>query len=231
MRGIGLSRLIGVEGMINFALLRERHIEELMRAEARDGIEQVVILGAGFDTRAYRMAELGARPVYEVDHPQTQAAKRAALQSVVDPLPANVRMVAVDFNHDDLGERLRAAGYDRTKRTLFVWQGVIMYLTPEGVAATLGFIAKNSAAGSVLVFDYLYTGGVSGAAPLRLMTGMMGEALTFSLEKGTVGPYLRANGLWLVEDVDGESLGRAYFGARRRPIAAGAAIAIARVPG
>src|SRR3982751_463975 len=139
----GVSNLIGIEAMINFALLRERYVDDVMRTELADGADQIVVLGAGFDTRAYRID----RPdvvIFEVDHPDTQADKRRALATVVVPFPANVRFVPVNFDTDDLGERLSAAGYDPSRRTVFVWQGVIPYLTQEGVDHTLAFVARNT---------------------------------------------------------------------------------------
>src|SRR3569623_3087597 len=124
----GVSSLVGIEAMMNFALLRERYVDDVMRGELADGAEQIVVLGTGFDTRAYRID----RPdvvVFEVDHPDTQTDKRSALARAGVQLPSNVRFVAVDFDVDDLGACLRTAGYDPTRRTVFVWQGVVYYLT------------------------------------------------------------------------------------------------------
>lgn len=84
---LGINRLTGVEGLMNFAMAREQYIHELMARELRGGIEQMVILGAGFDTRAYRISEAAGVPVFEVDHPVTQVAKREALSGVVGPCP------------------------------------------------------------------------------------------------------------------------------------------------
>lgn len=227
---LGVWRLIGVEQMVTFALLRERFIEELMRREAGRELEQVVVLGAGFDTRAYRMPELAGIPIFEVDHPSTQVAKRDALRGVVDPLPPCIHMVAVDFNTDDLGQRLRSAGYDPLRRTLFVWQGVIMYLTPEGIDATLRFIAGQAVENSVLVFDAMQSNALSSGSPLRLMTAMMGERLTFTIDSDMLPSFLAQRGLELMETVDGTALRSRVPEAHRRPVATRAMIAVARVP-
>ena len=85
MQLTGLSRLIGIEPMLTFAIVREQFVEDIIVAEARKGLAQVVILGAGFDTRAYRIGALEGLPVFEVDHPVTQAQKRAALKRVAIP--------------------------------------------------------------------------------------------------------------------------------------------------
>lgn len=228
---LGINRLTGVEGLMNFAMAREQFIHELMVRELRAGIEQIVILGAGFDTRAYRIPEAAVVPVFEVDHPATQADKREALRGVVDPLPANVRFVGVDFDVDDLGERLRAEGYDESRRTLFVWQGVIVYLTREGADRTLEFIARHSAPGSVLVFDSIDSAALAnaGSTGLRFFTSAMGERVTFGIGVDEIVSYLETRGFRDVEIFDSNAMQRTYLG--RRPNAAGVYIATGRVRG
>jgi methyltransferase (TIGR00027 family) len=119
---------------------------------------QVVILGAGLDGRAWRMPELGSAIVYEVDHPDTQRDKRTRTGSLAQRA-REVKFVAVDFTRDDLGERLAAAGHDPTQRTTWIWEGVVMYLSPPEVEATLRVVAARSAPGSRLVIVYLGPGG------------------------------------------------------------------------
>ena len=233
MIATGLSDVLGLEGMMNFAVVRERYVEELMAREAAASLDQIVILGAGFDTRSYRLPGLGNIPVYEVDHPVTQAAKRKALSGVVEP-PANVKFVSVNFETDDLGERLEASGYDPAGRTLFVWQGVIMYLTPAGIDQTLAFVAQHSAPGSMLVFDYMYENllrRLHGPTAMRFFTGAMGEDITFGIDGDKIVPFLTARGFGDVLNVDGAELERRYLTGTNagRPMAYDAAIVSARV--
>ncbi|HZY68883.1 MAG TPA: SAM-dependent methyltransferase [Devosia sp.] len=223
---LGISRLIGVEGLMNFALAREQQVTELIERELRGGARQIVVLGAGFDTRLYRLPEAAGVPVFEVDHPVTQEAKREALRGVVDPLPANVRFVGVDFDRNDLGERLRAGGYAETLRTLFVWQGVIMYLTPQGVDRTLRFISEHAASGSALVFDAMDREATSRGA-IKLFTDAMGEKVTFGMSAGEMVPYLKSRGFTDVEIVDAEAMRRRHLG--ERPIACGVYLVTSRV--
>ncbi len=225
----GISRLIGVEPMINFAMAREQYVHDLIEREARAGLDQIVILGAGFDTRAYRIAGIAGIPVFEVDHPATQASKRDALRGVVEP-PANVTFVAVDFDIDDLGDRLRAEGYQETGRTLFVWQGVTMYLTAEGVDRTLAFVAKHSRPGSALVFDY-FDIAEGGNAGIRFFTGAMGEAVTFGIRGPEIVAFLTSRGFADVHNIDGPELKRLHLTGSnaRRPMAGGVGIVSARV--
>lgn len=233
MLALGLSRAMGIEPMVNFAIVREQYVHDLMVAEATAGLEQIVILGAGFDTRAYRIPQIAAVRVFEVDHPVTQAQKRQALKGVVDPLPANVRFVGVDFETDDLGERLRTAGYREDVRTLFVWQGVSMYLTATGIDRTLAFVAEHSAKGSVVVFDYFDARELKSgeAAMIRFFTGMMGEKVTFGIAQNEIVQFLEARGFTAVHNADGAEMARPYLiGANaRRPMAPGVNIVAAIV--
>jgi len=145
----------------------------LDRAIASAGpIDQLVILGAGFDTRAWRLDGLRDATVYEVDHPATQALKRkraAALRAKA----RQVRFVATDFQRDDLAASLLGAGYDASRPAFWLWEGVTVYLRPEAVAANLGAIAALSAPGSRLALTYMSKDG--GRIPRSLFLALLGE--------------------------------------------------------
>jgi methyltransferase (TIGR00027 family) len=136
-------------------LIRTRFIDEKLQRAISNGATQVVILGAGFDTRAYRFADLlkGTR-VFEVDSAATQNHKRKRAAAALGDPPANLTYVTIDFNHDKLGDVLRQAGYRPKEKTFFTWEGVSMYVAAEGVRETLRTIATESAPGSELVMDY-----------------------------------------------------------------------------
>jgi methyltransferase (TIGR00027 family) len=230
---LGILDVTLPRGTVDFALARERYIHDLMVREISSGIQQLVILGAGFDTRAYRIAELGDIPVFEVDHPVTQAGKRAALEKVDAKLPAKHTFVSVDFDKQQLGDRLAMAGYDQRARTLFVWQCVIMYLTRQGVDGTLAFIADHSGPGSMVVFDYFQSDRLRGAkaASMMLMVRAMGEPVTFGIPAAEIGSFLETRGFTNVENADAAELRRLYMTGPNasRPVVDGAAIASARV--
>ncbi len=114
---------------------------------------QLVILGAGLDARAWRMPELARTEVFEVDQPASQQDKRARLGEL-KPEAATVRFVAVDFARDSLSDLLEAAGHDANRPTTWVWEGVVPYLTPEQVAATVDLVARRCAPGSRFVITY-----------------------------------------------------------------------------
>jgi methyltransferase (TIGR00027 family) len=129
---------------------RTRYFDAKMKQALDDGCTQVVILGAGYDTRALRLARNGVR-FFEVDHPATQADKRARLASL--GLPIEVTFVAVDFTRDALAERLQGAGFTCPQRTFFLWEGVTMYLDETEVRTTLRMIRSIAAPQSLLSFD------------------------------------------------------------------------------
>lgn len=144
-----------VSGMSNLLLIRTRFIDEHMEKALKDGAAQVVILGAGFDTRACRFADLLKNTiVFEVDYQSTQQVKRRRLEEASISIPTNVRFAEIDFKRDTLREVLRAAGYNPDEKTFFIWEGVSMYLPEQSVRETLRTIADYSAPGSSLVMDF-----------------------------------------------------------------------------
>jgi methyltransferase (TIGR00027 family) len=135
-------------------------------------IAQLVILGAGFDTRAWRLQALDDATVFEVDHPATQALKRARVAAI--PAKAReVRYVATDFHSDDMAASLCAAGYDARRPAFLLWEGVTMYLRPDAVAANLAALAALSAPGSRLALTYLSKDGER--IPRSLFLALLGE--------------------------------------------------------
>lgn len=136
-------------------IIRTRFIEERLEQAIRDGASQLVVLGAGFDTRAYRLIELlKAARVFEVDQPSTQEYKKRRVREAGIEVPPNLTYVAVDFRHDKLGDVLAAAGYDSSQKTFFIWEGVTMYLPEAAVEETLRWVARQ-APGSTIVFDFV----------------------------------------------------------------------------
>ncbi|MFJ4802767.1 class I SAM-dependent methyltransferase [Streptomyces murinus] len=129
-------------------------IDEALRARPTG---QLVILGAGLDTRAWRLPELAGTDVWEVDHPASQRDKRARLAEAVPEPPTvarSVRFTPVDFAVDDLGAALDAAGHDPAAPTTWLWEGVVPYLTRDQVRATLTALTARTAPGSTLVVNY-----------------------------------------------------------------------------
>jgi methyltransferase (TIGR00027 family) len=136
-----------------FIAVRTRFAEDALAVAIEGGVRQVVLLGAGLDTYAYRNPFGDRLRVFEVDHPATQAWKRQRLRETAIPLPSSLTFVPVDFEHETLAERLATAGFDGTQQTFFTWLGVVPYLNQEAVWSTLAFIASLPH-GAHVVFDY-----------------------------------------------------------------------------
>jgi len=224
------------KGAIEFITARERYIDDFLTANLGEGLDQVVILGAGFDTRAYRIAGIEKTRVFEIDHPDTQDTKLKRLKKVIDPLPAHVTFVPVDFNTQTLGERLAGSGYNEQGKTLFIWQGVTVYLTAQGVDSTLAFIANHSGPGSAVIFDYFYNETLrdtsrSEVRMMRRAARVTGEGYLFGIDQGQVEPFLTRRGFRDVRNIASEDLKQLYFTGpnARRVIPTGVAIASARV--
>lgn len=141
-------------GLWGGVLCRKCYADEKVRAAVAAGVDAVVILGAGLDTRGYRLAAPEGVPVFEVDLPPNIDYKRAKLHDVFGGVPDHVTLVPVDFDTDDLAQALAAHGFRIEHRTMFVWEAVTQYLTPDGVRATLAVLAK-AGAGSGLVVTYI----------------------------------------------------------------------------
>jgi len=234
---IGYSEIKG-PGVMGFLTVRERHIDEYLKSCLDGGLEQLVILGAGYDARAYRFEELkkGIK-VFEVDHPASQGTKLEKLKQIFGSLPAHVVFVPVDFNTQRLDQRLFESGYDESLKTLFIWQGVTQYLTPAAVDSTLAFIADHSGPGSAVIFDYMYPTLLDGTikrgevSNMRRRRWVSGEMMTFGIPEGAVTQFLKQRGFTQVRDADAKYLHDTYFTGEnaKRTVTYGYAIASAVV--
>jgi methyltransferase (TIGR00027 family) len=142
-----------IPGLWASMLCRKHYIDDNLLKACDDGIDAVVILGAGFDTRAYRLPIPTGIPVYEVDLPHNIELKRARLAKIYPTPPQSITLVPIDFETEVLGDVLARHGY-RGGRTFFVWEAVSQYLTETGVRETFEFLA-SAQPGSRLVFTYL----------------------------------------------------------------------------
>jgi len=159
---------IEVISTVRMMTIRTRFIDEALKRAIEGGATQVVILGAGFDSHAYRCQELLAPvKVFEVDRPATQALKKQRVNDVLGGPPPNLTYVAIDFQHEDLPDVLTRHGYDPAQRTFFILEGVTMYLPEEAVRSTLRFVAARPP-GSGIVFDFVYRAMIDMIAQIDL---------------------------------------------------------------
>lgn len=161
--------------------------------------EQVVILGAGLDSRAWRLDFLKQAVVFEVDFPASQAWKRERAASI--PYKAkDVRFVAIDFQRDQLAPLIRNAGFDPSKRTFWLWEGVTMYLSPEAVSANLAAFAALSTPGSRIALSYLRK--KNGRVPRNLFLALLGEPLRSAFAPDELTALAKSHGWRRIQDSD-----------------------------
>jgi methyltransferase (TIGR00027 family) len=234
---LGYSEVKG-PGVMGFLVARDRHIDEFLKRQLSQNIEQVVILGAGLDSRAYRIDALNKIKVFEVDHPASQATKVDRLRQVLGGLPPHVAYVPIDFNGETLSDRLPAFGYNPSLKTCFLWQGVTQYLTPQAVDETLLFITQHSAAGSSIIFDYMYPALLNGTIKrgevenMRSKQWISGEVMSFGIPEGQIEDFLTKRGFIHIENADHTRFHDLYFTGvnAHRSAAYGYAIVSAFVP-
>ena len=183
-------------GMADMMALRTFAIDTAIRDAVTAGAKQLVILGAGYDGRAWRMPELAGVKVFEVDREGTQKDKRARAAELPEPI-GSVSFVSIDFEKESLDIVLERAGHDATVPTCWIWEGVVMYLTRDAVRGTLVSIAKRSSAGSVLVVNYHAAHqGILG----RLMLRLIGEPQISSWSPEEMSADMNAVGFAVRQD-------------------------------
>jgi methyltransferase (TIGR00027 family) len=212
--------LPGRSALRAFLAARSRHAEDRIAEAVAAGVRQVVVLGAGLDTFAYRHPYGPELRVFEVDHPASQAWKRRRLEATGIEVPGSLTFTPVDFERQTLADGLAAAGLDRGAPAFYSWLGVTPYLARESVFRTLAFVA-GSVAGSGVTFDY-------GTPPSRLpwlkrwalrrmsaRVASIGEPWVTFFDPAELDREVRALGFACVEDLGTEELNDRYFANRR----------------
>ena len=184
---------------------RKRYIDDKLAAGLNAGLAAVVNLGAGLDTRAYRLPSQTIVPVFEVDLPENIAYKEAKLRQIYGRVPEHVTLVPVDFERQDLGDVLAAHGHNAENKTFFIWEAVTQYLTESGVRRTMDYLAK-ARAGSQLVFTYVRQDFVDGTrlyglSPRSQVVRVKNLTWHFGLAPEKVGGFLAEYGWREVEQM------------------------------
>lgn len=186
-------------GFQALVLLRILWYEDVLADALRDGFTQVVLLGAGYDTTALRLA-LGSATLFEVDAPPTQEAKREAIRRHDLRSASKVEYVPCDFERDALVQRLRDHGFNPSVRNLTVWYGVSYYLSEAAVCQTVGAVAELSAPGSRFLWDYMDQSVIDGttdyigAQRARVAVAKRGEPYSFGLTRQGAEDLIRSSG-------------------------------------
>jgi methyltransferase (TIGR00027 family) len=183
-------------------LIRVKFIDEITLREADAGLDELVLLGAGFDSRPYRLADrLQGVRVFEVDHPASQATKRSRLGRLLGQEPGGVCFVPVDLARQELAFELARAGHDERAATLFIWSGVAAYLPEQAVMAVLSWVGAHPSPLTSIVFDAIWASVLSGQSSpygtrelLRYAAGI-GEPMRWGMPDGQVDQMLARVGL------------------------------------
>lgn len=208
-------------GARSSGIARTRFIDDVLLKTLQEGVQQVVILGAGFDCRAYRIPGIDRTRVYEVDHPNTLAAKRRHLKHVLGSLPQHVVFAEIDFNQQHFKGILTASDFDFACPSCFICEGVTNYLTKQAVDATLQFISTTTA-GSQIIFTYVHQGVLEdsdefeGTRNLMRLLQENDEPWTFGLYPSEIAEYLMALGFQLLEDIGSVEYRTRYMGRNSR---------------
>jgi len=191
--------------------LRTRAIDDVVVSEALNGTDQLVLLGAGFDARAWRLDQLGKTTVFEIDFPSTQRGKREGIGDR-EPLAKHVTWAPIDFSRgEDVGEVLERAGHDAKKRTTFVWEGVTMYLESDAIDATLASVSRASAPGSVVAITYHAKDIGWESVPLTVLVRVAGEPFKTRMSKAEARARLEKHGFRVETDEGSDDWSERYL--------------------
>ncbi len=200
---------------------RSRFAEDALASAMGRGINQYVIVGAGLDSYALRRSDAaGQLRIFEIDHPDSQRAKRRRLGSLDIALPARLEFVAIDFELQELSEAMKGSSYRRDTPAFYSWLGTTHYLTPQATLSTLGSIARCAAPGSEVVLDYSVPRGLIDPDKLRdllwveILARRMGEPLIGNLDPVLLHAGVAELGYEIVEDLAAPEQARRFFSSR-----------------
>ncbi|HMK45987.1 MAG TPA: class I SAM-dependent methyltransferase [Methanocella sp.] len=220
-------------GLYGAQVCRARYIDDAVEAALSYGVGQVVILGAGLDTRPYRLPGIERAKTFEVDLPFVQEGKVKKLRKRFGRLPENVTYVPIDFNAESLEAVLTKTAFDTSRPAIFIWEGVTQYLPRDAVRRTLTVIGR-SAPGSVLVFTYVLKSIIERQSDIPGADRMMNRVekskapWLFGLDPSEVRTFLQPFNLQVMEDVGNADYQARYLKPLRRQLAVSEAERIVR---
>ena len=212
------KRLFFAKGIYEYVIARTRYFDAVFVEALEQGFDQIVLFGAGFDSRALRFNKLnkGTR-VFELDAPITQQDKSKEYLSKRLVIPENLVFVPINFNKESLAEKTAQAGFIPGKKSLFILEGVTMYLSQDAIEKTFHFIADVSGTGSLIVFDYIYGGVLRrenmyyGERDSYKTVAKVGEEWTFAIEESGVERFLGRYGFQQKDHSGSQELEHRYF--------------------
>ena len=205
-----------MKGIYGAQICRTRFIDDAVLAALSQEIGQLMILGAGYDTRPYRLTGMEHVKILEIDLPSVQENKKKKLQKHFGRLPENITFIPIDFDKQSLEAVLTGTAFDPSRSVIFVWEGVTQYISEEAVHRTLAFVGK-SAPGSVLVFTYVLKSiierhsDIPGADKMMDFAAKNNYPWLFGLEPSNIPSFLKQFHLYLIADVGNKNYQERYL--------------------
>jgi len=213
-----LSHVFGPKGIYPWVIARTKYIDDWFLGAAQDGFTQVLILGAGFDSRSIRFKEdLDNMRIFELDAGTTQIIKTSQFKKRQVNFPENVTLIPINFELESILPKLEKAGFRRDARTLLLMEGVLQYINPVSVRQIMAALKKVTAPGSRLICDFAQASFFSqdksgfGKSGLKKRLARFGETFQFGLDDSEVGPFFGEYGFKLIEYVKPADLEEMYF--------------------
>ena len=211
-------------GAYEFMIARTAFFDRIVEQALKQNVGQVVLLGAGYDSRPYRFGEfIQDTKIFELDTGPTQERKKECLKRAGISISKQISFVPVNFETDDLRNLLAEAGFSPEKKTLFVWEGVTYYLRAEVVDNMLAFVRANSPEGSSIAFDYASLSSEAlneeGAKELRehMRSRHSNEPTKFGIRSGTIEAFLKDRGFEVKEHLTASDMNEKYLAAGGYP--------------
>jgi len=208
-------------GAYEFMIARTAFFDRIVEQAFKENIDQMVLLGAGYDSRPYRFRKsIQDTKIFELDGKPTQQRKKEYLQRAEISISEQISFVPINFETDNLRETLTEAGFSQGKKTLFIWEGVTYYLSREAVDNMLAFVRSNSPSGSSISFDYASLSDEAlnedGAKELRkhMQSRYSNEPTRFGIRAGKIEAFLAERGFEVVEHLTAAEMNEKYLSIR-----------------
>jgi methyltransferase (TIGR00027 family) len=206
-------------GLHEYMIARTAYFDRVFRDALNNKIPQIVLLGAGYDSRAYRYSKLNrATKIMELDIGPTQNRKKQCLNKAQIDIPEQVTLVSINFNKESIKNVLEKAGYENDKETLFLWEGVSYYLNAEAAGETLEFVSQSLSNESAIAFDYTISVSEENINQygvkeffLSMKEHHQEESLLFAIDDGKIELYLEQRGLKIVNHLDNDEIEREFL--------------------
>jgi methyltransferase (TIGR00027 family) len=205
-------------GAYEFMIARTAFFDRIVEQALKENIEQLVLLGAGYDSRPYRFRKfIQNTKIFELDAQPTQQRKKECLQKAEISISEQISFVPINFETDNLKETLMEAGFSQEKKTLFIWEGVTYYLSAEAVDNMLAFVRSNSPSGTSISFDYASLSDKAlnedGAKELRkhLQSKYSNEPTKFGIQAGRIETFLAKRGFEVIEHLTAAEMNEKFL--------------------